>query len=132
MDRKNHKISSLETVVLLLTLLFAAGTLFWFHMSRPEGAVTVIPQHETRQQAQPAERPEAPGMLEGEVLNLNTAPVADLTRLPGVGEKKAKAIVIWRESHGGFSAVEEILNVDGIGEKILEDINPYVTVEGGN
>ena len=67
-------------------------------------------------------------MLEGEVLDLNTASQADLTRLPGIGEKKAAAILAWREEHGPFQVVEDVMSVDGIGEKILADIRPYVTV----
>jgi competence protein ComEA len=68
----------------------------------------------------------APG---GEALvNLNTADEAALDTLPGVGPVTADAILAWRDANGGFSAVDELLEVDGIGEATLADIAPLVTV----
>ena len=69
-------------------------------------------------------------LLEGEVIDLNTASVADLTRLPGIGEKRAQAIVDYRESSGPFQSVEELTEVKGIGEGILAQVYDYVTVGG--
>ena len=137
MAGKYHKISLYEGIVLVLTLLFAAGTLWWFHTSQPEAGVTLVEVSQDRQAAAPTEKPEAPGMLEGEVLDLNTATLSDLTRLPGIGETKAQAILDWRETYGPFRAVEDLLSVDGIGEKTLENLRSYVTVttideEGGD
>ncbi|MBQ2297157.1 MAG: helix-hairpin-helix domain-containing protein [Ruminiclostridium sp.] len=128
MAGKFQKISLYEWVVLGLTLLFAAGTLWWFHSTRPETGITLVEVTDDRQAAVPAEKPEAPGMLEGEVLDLNTATLSDLTRLPGIGQTKAQAILDWREAHGPFRAVEDLLSVDGIGEKTWETLRPYVRV----
>ena len=128
MAGKFQKISLFEWVVLGLTLLFVLGTLWWFHSTRPQEGVTLVAVSEDRQAAAPAEKPEAPGMLEGEVLNLNTATLSDLTRLPGIGQTKAQAILDWREAHGPFRAVEDLLSVDGIGEKTWETLRPYVRV----
>ncbi len=86
MAGKFAKISWLEGAVLLLTACFAAGTLLWFHTVQPEEVQ--VTKNPTAQTSQPAEEPEAPGMLEGEVLDLNTATLSDLMRLPGIGEKK--------------------------------------------
>lgn len=130
MARKFTKISRLEWAVLLLTALFAAGTLLWFHLAQPADGGTVVETAHAAKAIQPPEKPEAPGILEGEVLDLNTASQGDLTRLPGIGEKKAAAIVAWREEHGGFGSVDEITEVKGIGEGILAKIRPYVTVGG--
>ena len=69
-------------------------------------------------------------LLEGEVIDLNTASAADLTRLPGIGEKRAQAIVDYRESSGPFQSVEELTEVKGIGEGILAQVYDYVTVGG--
>ena len=137
MAGKNQKISLYEWVVLALTLLFVVGTIWWFHSTRPEGGVTLVEISQDRQAATPAEKPEAPGMLAGEVLDLNNASLSDLTRLPGIGETKAQAILDWREAYGPFRAVEDLLSVEGIGEKTLENLRPYVTVstieeEGGD
>ena len=128
MAGKFQKISLYEWVVLGLTLLFVLGTLWWFHSTQPQEGVTLVEVSEDRQETAPVEKPEAPGMLEGEVLDLNTATLSDLTRLPGIGQTKAQAILDWREAHGPFRAVEDLLSVDGIGEKTWETLRPYVRV----
>ncbi|WP_372873870.1 ComEA family DNA-binding protein [Pseudomonas sp.] len=53
-------------------------------------------------------------------VNLNTADAPTLQReLSGIGESKAKAIVAYRDTHGAFASVDELLEVKGIGESIL-------------
>jgi competence protein ComEA len=64
----------------------------------------------------------------GALVNLNTAGNAELEELPGVGPVTAQAIVDWRAANGGFRSVDQLLDVDGIGEKTLEDLAPLVTV----
>lgn len=64
----------------------------------------------------------------GELVNLNTADATQLEELPEVGPVTAEAIIAWRTENGGFTAVEELLEVDGIGEKTLATIAPHVTV----
>lgn len=53
-------------------------------------------------------------------IDINKADVGTLALLKGVGEKKAQAIVSYRELHGNFSSIEGLLNVKGIGRKILK------------
>uniref|UniRef100_UPI0016042D48 ComEA family DNA-binding protein n=1 Tax=Nocardioides pelophilus TaxID=2172019 RepID=UPI0016042D48 len=62
------------------------------------------------------------------LVNLNTASQAELETLPDVGPVTALAILAWREAHGGFTSVDELLEVDGIGEATLSNLAPYVTV----
>lgn len=64
----------------------------------------------------------------GALVNLNTATAAELELLPEIGPVTAQAIVAWREEHGGFTAVQELLEVDGIGDKTLATLTPHVTV----
>lgn len=64
----------------------------------------------------------------GQLVNLNTATLAGLEALPGVGPVTAQKILDWRTAHGSFSSVDELLEVDGIGEKTLADLAPYVTL----
>ncbi len=64
-----------------------------------------------------------------EKINLNTATAKMLDGLPGIGAKKAEAIVELRSRMEGFRSVEDILNVDGIGEKILSEIQHMLYVE---
>ena len=60
-------------------------------------------------------------------VNLNTATVADLQGLPGVGAKVAARIVEYRQKQGGFKNVSELMNVQGLGEKNLAKIQGYLT-----
>ncbi|TGN64945.1 ComEA family DNA-binding protein [Nocardioides eburneiflavus] len=65
----------------------------------------------------------------GETLvNLNTADLAALDTLPGVGPVTAESIIGWRDANGGFTSVDELLEVDGIGEATLADLAPHVTL----
>ncbi len=77
-----------------------------------------------------AATPAAGGTIGGDLLNINTATVEELTALPGIGEAKAQAIVDYRAEHGPFRYPEELLNVKGIGEGILEGLLDYVTTGG--
>ncbi len=61
-------------------------------------------------------------------VNINTASVEELTKLPGVGPKVAQRIVDYREAHGPFQSVEELLKVKGIGPKRLERLRPLITL----
>lgn len=69
----------------------------------------------------------APGGT-GELVSLNTADQVALETLPGVGPVTATAILQWRDEHGPFTAVEQLLEVSGIGEKTLAQIAPFVTL----
>ncbi len=73
----------------------------------------------TQQKSQPSDEP----------LDLNTATVEQLQKLPGVGPRTAAAIVRFREKSGPFRRVEDLLAVRGITRKKLEKIAPRVTVK---
>jgi len=62
-------------------------------------------------------------------LNINVADAAALEALPGVGPALAQRIVAYREAHGPFATVEDLLNVPGIGEKKLAQLREYVSVQ---
>ena len=62
---------------------------------------------------------------------LNTAAKEELLALPGVGEKTAERILAYRDTYGKFVTVEQLLDVEGIGEGLLEQLRPYVYVEEG-
>jgi competence ComEA-like helix-hairpin-helix protein len=62
-------------------------------------------------------------------VDLNKATKRDLMYLPGVGEVIAERILVYREEHGAFAGVNDLLKVKGIGKKKLERIAPYCFVE---
>lgn len=63
-------------------------------------------------------------------VNINTADVADLVLLPGVGKATAQRIVEYRTKAGSFHKVEEMMNVRGIGEKTFAEMKPFIALTG--
>lgn len=61
-------------------------------------------------------------------ININTAPEAQLCEIPGIGATRAAAIAAYRQEHGGFSSIEEIMNVSGIKEGTYAKIKDRITV----
>jgi len=62
------------------------------------------------------------------LVNINTADKAALMTLPGIGEVLAQNIIDYREKSGGFSSIEEIKEVNRIGDKLFEQIKDSITV----
>ena len=123
-------ISRYEKAVLALTAGFVLFTGGWFLAGRataePYVVTTSVPAAEPVEQEMATSgegRPDS--LLEGETIDVNTADVYDLQRLPGIGEKRAQAIVAYREEHGPFQSVDELDNVSGIGPGILEGLRAY-------
>ncbi len=61
-------------------------------------------------------------------INLNTADEAALESISGIGPAKAQAIIKYRDEHGSFKSVDELLNVKGIGPKMLDNIKEQVEI----
>ena len=61
-------------------------------------------------------------------INLNTATVAQLETLPGIGKSTAERILEYRQKNGGFKKVEDLMNVRGIGEKSFLKMKALITV----
>ena len=125
------KLSWYEKVILALGLAFlllAGGyRLGGEGQGRPyQVSVTRADQPAAEDPLPTADSSRPDSLLEGERINVNTAGYYDLMRLPGIGEKRARAILDWREEHGGISAPEQLLEIRGIGEKILEGLLPYI------
>ena len=64
------------------------------------------------------------------VVNVNTASAEELQLLPGIGARRAEAVVALRRQRGGFKSVEELKDVKGIGDAGLQKLRPYVRLEG--
>ena len=62
------------------------------------------------------------------LINVNSATEAELDALPGIGKVTAERIVIYRTEQGPFASVDELLQVRGVGKKVLEKIRPFVSI----
>ena len=126
-------------LLVVITCVFAAF-LGGFHLGRrlnrspvhiyqataPADAAPEPPETETETEPEPETAPAMTGPL-----NINTATAEQLDTLPGIGPVLAQRIVDYRTANGGFRAVEELLNVSGIGNAKLMEILDEITVEQG-
>ncbi len=69
-----------------------------------------------------------PMQVQQQPININQAQVKDFTQLKGVGEKKAQAIIQYRQRNGAYNSLNDLLKVKGIGKKILIDNKKLLTI----
>lgn len=122
-------------VLLVLTLLFCVFTIgFYLGRNQNKNAITVaVPAKlmtEPTVQKEKATEPTVETMTVSFPIFINQAGKDEFMALPGIGEVLAERILAFREEHGAFSSVEELLNVEGIGKKRLEEIMDLITVGG--
>jgi comEA protein len=79
----------------------------------------------------PSERPEQPAVIDESLprINLNTATLEELQTLPSIGERRATDIIAYREEHGRFLALEELMEIRGIGESVFAGILPLIYID---
>lgn len=121
----------LSSVLLLVTAVFLALLIGFFlgrNTCRPEVSISIVRNAETAPTtplSAPAEQTEPVFPID-----INTADRYQLALLPGIGEVLADRILAYRDAHGRFPCVEELLNVEGIGTKKLEEILDLITAGG--
>ena len=111
-----------EWGLLALTALFLCLMVFIFREVQTEeiaGDYVITTQRAPGEPVTPEEEPP---------ININTADHTALQRLTGIGPALAERIIAWREANGGFKAVEELLQVAGIGEATLEALREEITL----
>lgn len=124
------------SILTLITLLFVVFILGYFlGMNHRKSQITVAVTKEI------TEMPQETLPLETETSSssafaiflpvpINKAGKDALTTLPGIGDLLAQRIIDYREIHGDFTAVEDLLNVEGIGRKRLEQIQDWIVIGG--
>ena len=96
-----------STLAFAVALVFIATPLFAQRAAKPAVAATTVSTA---------------------VVNLNSATVAEIASLPGIGPKTADLVVQYRQKNGPFKKIEEIMNVRGVGEKSFLKIKDRLTV----
>jgi competence protein ComEA len=122
---------SLLGLVTLLFVVFTAG--FFLVTTQRKAQLTVsvskeiqqIPQEITPNNSLSQDQPSVHFPV-----SINNADMDQLTALPGIGEVLARRIIAYRETNGKFTSVEELLNVEGIGQKRLEEIMDLILIGG--
>ena len=77
--------------------------------------------------AAPAAAPKS-AASEARPIDLNTADLAALESVPGIGKSLSQRIVSFREKNGPFQSVDDLLKIQGVGEKSIQKLRPYLTV----
>ena len=119
---KGEKPAKVYFVLAVLTAVFLAA-LAWLTL-RGEAVEPGTPYQVSVERSVPADEV----VPEKEPIDINTATASELEELIGIGPTLAQAIVDYREQHGPFSSVEELLEVSGIGEGKLGGIRDNITV----
>ena len=96
--------------------------------SQPKSTPTKAPETE-KVQTKTTEQATAEEVTEAMLININTADIDELDKLPGIGEATAQKIIAYREENGDFKSIEDIMNVSGIAEKKFENLKDYITVD---
>jgi competence protein ComEA len=93
-------------------------------------AVALVGVRPARAEASPPAAAAASAPVGDGTVNINTATVEELIRLPGIGPAKAAAIAAFRQKHGAFGRIEDLDRVKGFGRKTLARLRPNLSVSG--
>ncbi len=92
--------------------------------------VEILQTQSAEESSQTFKTDENPTLVSDGKIDVNTASVSVLQTLPTIGQVLAQRIVDYRKENGDFTALEDLLLVEGIGEKRLEQIREYITLGG--
>ena len=113
-------------ILICITLCFMSMILGVFLGRNTIGAALTA---EPRSSYEPqATDPSTADVFQDGKININTASVEDLILLPGIGEVIAERIIAYRNLYGNFTSIDELRNVEGIGESRMTNIAKYVTI----
>ena len=129
MERKTMLLLALAALTAVFSLGFFAG-----RRTTPYAVTAQVQRKDVSEETPEAEQPEEPPETDETQkvscpIDLNTATKEELMTLPRIGEKIAQRILDYRTQYGRFSAPEQLMDVEGIGEATFEGLKDLVTVE---
>lgn len=138
---KRERLHRAEIIVLALTVACALFTAGFFvgrstarsvvTVQRLSGAPSAEPSRLPAPSPSPAGTPDAvadTGAGTDGKININTAALSELESLPGIGRVTAGSIISYREQNGGFKTVDELMDVDGIGQVKFDAVKDLITI----
>lgn len=111
-------------IVIIIVSLYYIGLNMYARWDRVDEISDAVPATALTEEQENAELSEITDKI-----NINAATESELMLLDGIGEVMAERIIELRTELGGFSSIEQLLEVKGIGESLFEGIREYVTVE---
>ncbi len=120
-DKKYSRLMPIPVAVIVASILVLCYS-YWVgpQLSRTKAIPT---------EPEIAEVVAAESLESAELIDINKAGVEDFKMISGIGEAKAQSIVLSRKKMGGFRTIEDVLNVDGIGEALLVNIKKRFLVQ---
>ncbi len=122
MEKESAQIKLLIGIALILAALVIGYNAFYIPDAVPFAQISTDGSAPVPSESSKAGEEASP------VLSINRASAEDLDTLPGIGPSLAQAILEYREEHGGFSTLEELMEVPGIGEKIFAELKDQIVL----
>ena len=119
---KAERISALLAAVLIVVCVFAA-------LKPSASGITSERNADTAEIMSGGDDESTDELLPGDKVNINTANLEELCRLPGIGETIGQRIIDYRAENGSFTSADELDEVEGIGEATLENMRAYIALE---
>lgn len=116
----------ISTTILLLALVFSFSTCARRARKEP---LTTQPKANDQQSGNSPQTADAANQTNAQLININTAPVGELEKLPGIGKGLATRIIEHREKWGAFRRSEQLIAVRGISDRRFRALRDLITVE---